>query len=91
MIGCDTFACPGHIQHTALSYEIGQSNSINCITGFKIMNRSIDMRTGMGTQMHIANQILPPIFLMESGMDIPWIYKYVITEWARDIKNFHDS
>ncbi len=42
-----------------------KGNTIDCITGFKVMTRSVDMSARMGAHLQIADKVLPAIHLPE--------------------------
>jgi hypothetical protein len=79
----------GHINYPALSHNMRKGNTIDCITGFKVMRRSVDMSARMGAHMQIADKVVPAIHLPKYRPFIPGINENIFREWSRDINNFH--
>jgi len=81
----------GYIEHPAGSHDMREWDGINRTTGFEVMNRSVDMSTGMGAHMQVADQVVPVALLPENRWGIARIYEDVFRERTRDIDYFHRS
>jgi hypothetical protein len=66
-----------------------EGDSIDRITGFEVMNRSVDMGTSMGAQVQSGDKVVPVVLLPEYRGNIARIYENTFREGARDIDNFH--
>jgi hypothetical protein len=68
-----------------------EGNSIDRISGFKVMDGSIDMSAGMGAQVQTGDKVVLVLLLPEDRGNIARIYEDTFRERARDIDNFHRS
>ena len=70
----------GHINYPALSHNMRKGDSIDCITAFKVMKRSVDMSACMGAHLQIADKVLPAIHLPEHRLFIAGINEDIFRE-----------
>jgi hypothetical protein len=57
-----------------------KGNSVDCVAGFKVMNRSIDMSARMGAQMQIADEVEPAILLPKYRPVTPRVHENIFRE-----------
>jgi hypothetical protein len=66
-----------------------KGNIIDCVAGFKVMKRSVNMSSRMGAHVQFADKVVPAIRLPEYRPFIPGINEDIFREWSRDINNSH--
>jgi hypothetical protein len=89
MTGRDTGSSAGHIYYPAFSHNMRKGNTVDCVAGFKVMNRSVDMSARVGAHVEVADKVVPAIHLPEYRLFISGINEDIFREWSRDINNVH--